>query len=87
MAGTAKREKRGNGCHGRDVVSNWLSVECKARKQLPAWLRDALEQARAGCPEYKLPIVVLHETGCRRDEDVVMMRLGDFVDRFGTIHG
>jgi hypothetical protein len=27
---------------GADVVTGWLSVECKHRKTLPKWLKDAL---------------------------------------------
>jgi hypothetical protein len=60
-----------------DVVSDWLSVEVKHRKQLPEWLKTALDQARNGAGE-RMPIVVLHECGQRHSEDLVLIRLADF---------
>lgn len=70
-----------------DVVSDWLSVEVKHRKELPGWLKDALSQARHGAGE-RLPIVILHENGQRHDNDLVLMRLADFEDWLGEVlHG
>lgn len=66
-----------------DVVSDWLAVEVKSRRSLPWWLKDALAQARAGAGVEQLPIVVLHETNARHDDDMVMMRFKDFQDWFG----
>jgi len=67
-----------------DVAHEWLGIEIKHRKQLPAWLHDAMAQAVA-CSDNgdKLPIVVLHEKGRRHDDDFVVVRLSDFVDHFG----
>lgn len=67
-----------------DVVSDWLSVEVKHRRRLPDWLKDALDQARHGAGE-RLPIVILHESGQRHSNDLVLMRLGDFEDWFGGL--
>ena len=75
------------GCTGQataDVVNDWLSVEVKTRKRLPAWLFRALAQAQLFAGD-KLPVVVLHETGSRHDNDVVVLRLKDFVDWFGEL--
>ena len=67
-----------------DVVSGWLSVEVKHRKRLPEWLKTALDQARTGAGE-RLPIVVLHEAGLRHADDLVLMRLADFQEWFGSV--
>lgn len=67
-----------------DVVSNWLSVEVKHRKQIPAWLKDALTQARNGA-DGRLPLVVLHECGDHHANDLVLLRLADFEDWFGDL--
>jgi len=67
-----------------DVAHEWLGIEIKHRKQLPAWLHDAMAQAVA-CSDNgdKLPIVVLHEKGRRHADDFVVVKLSDFVDHFG----
>lgn len=67
-----------------DVVSDWLSVEVKHRKELPGWLKDALSQARRGAGE-RLPIVILHESGQRHDNDLVLLSLADFQNWFGAV--
>jgi len=60
-----------------DVLHPWLSIECKHRKLLPAWLHDAVRQA-VDAHDDKLPIAVLHELGQRSDNDYVVVRLLDF---------
>lgn len=66
-----------------DVRHPWLSIECKDRKELPAWLLDALAQAEAAAAPDRLPIAVLHEAGQRHDRSLVVLRLADFVAWFG----
>ena len=66
-----------------DVYTDWLAVEVKERRALPAWLHLALSQARAGATSEQLPLVVLHESGRRHDEDMILLRLADFEDWFG----
>ncbi len=75
------------GASGRaaaDIQTDWLSVEVKHRKRLPQWLKDAWAQAANGA-ENRLPLVVLHECGSRRHNDLVVLRLGDFEDWFGKV--
>jgi hypothetical protein len=74
------------GRKGPDVLTCWLAVEVKHRKRLPAWLRDALDQARTGAGE-RLPVVVLHEAGQRHADDLVILRMADFEDWFGGVRG
>ena len=67
-----------------DVKHAWLSIECKHRKALPAWLYEALDQARAAAWGEQLPIAVLHQSGERHSEDVVALRLSAFIEWFGA---
>ncbi len=66
----------------RDIDGGWYSVEVKSREHLPAWLTGAVEQSERLSRPDQLAIVVLHETGERHDNDIVMMRLSEFRDRF-----
>jgi len=66
-----------------DVAHPWLSVECKHRKRLPAWILDAMDQARAAARLDQLPVAILHESGRRHDDNLVLVRLGDFREWFG----
>ena len=67
-----------------DVETRAWSVEVKCRKVLPFWLTDALAQARRNATDGKLALVILHQVGQRHDNDVVVLRLDDFVEWFGT---
>ena len=67
-----------------DVAHRWLSIEVKDRATLPAWLLDALAQAEASATPAQLPVAVLHRAGDRHDHALVVLRLADFVDWFGT---
>ncbi len=73
---------RGRG-EAPDVRHAWLSIECKDRRALPAWLLQALAQAEASAAPHQLPIAVLHAAGQRHDRALVVLRLGAFVDWFG----
>jgi hypothetical protein len=65
-----------------DIAHPWLSVECKDRATLPAWLLDALAQAEASATPDQLPVAVLHQAGDRHDRAVVVLRLSAFRDWF-----
>ncbi len=73
------------GRNSPDVVSDWLCVEVKCRKRLPDWLLDAVAQARANTWGDRLPLVVLHQTGTRHDQDLVVLTLRDFEDWWGRL--
>ena len=68
-----------------DVETDAYSVECKVRQLLPAWLTGAVEQAYRNATPGKLPLVVLHEAGRRHDNDLVVVRLKDFVEMWGDV--
>lgn len=76
------------GKSSEDVAHKWLAVEVKHRKRLPEWIKDAISQATSAArPQGKLGIVVLHELNARWPDDLVLLRLGDFVDYFNPAGG
>lgn len=66
-----------------DIAHRWLAVEVKHRRTLPGWLEGAMAQAEAAAGGDQLAVVVLHEERKRHSEDLVVLRLGDFIDWFG----
>lgn len=66
-----------------DIHHAWLCPEVKSRRTLPAWLIEALAQARAAAGPHQLPVAVLHETGHRYGHALVVVRLDDWLDWFG----
>lgn len=73
-----------------DVLSDWAAIECKARATVPQWLKDAVGQAEAAATAYtspRLPLVVLHEVGGRRAEDLVIVPMSAFRAWFGGWRG
>jgi len=76
------------GCTGRDtsdVTTDWLAVEVKTRRKFPAWLLEAMQQARMNRRGDRLALVILHEVRARHDDDLVLLRLADFRDHFGAV--
>jgi hypothetical protein len=60
-----------------DIHHAVYAAEVKTRKTVPTWLRRAMAQAVAAQRGAQLPIVVLHETGTRLTDDLVVVRFGD----------
>ena len=74
------------GCTGEagpDFVSASYSVEVKHRKQLPQWIKGALEQAEVNCKDGTMPLVILHERYQGYEDSLVLCRLREFRDWFG----
>ena len=63
-----------------DVENPTLSIECKSRKKLPAWIEDAMKQAEASAKDGRLPVVVLHQDRAPYAESLVLLRLDDFAE-------
>lgn len=70
---------------GTDVETERWAVECKERKTVPAWLTDAVAQAARHAGKGQTPIAVVHRLGARHDDDLVVMRMADFVAWFGEV--
>ena len=87
---TARRlsgQRNGNtGKPTSDVTAGPWAVECKSRKGLPAWLLDAMAQARKNAGAGQTGLVVLHQVGQRSDKDIVCMTLADFTAWVGGIN-
>jgi hypothetical protein len=68
-----------------DIEHEWLSVECKQRRRLPEWIRDAMSQAKASARGDQLPVAILHETGRPYSSAFVVLELQAFIDHFGEV--
>lgn len=68
---------------GADVRTDWLVAECKSWARLPARVVAALEQAERSATSEQLPIAVVHQVGARREDNLCVMRWGDFLEWFG----
>ncbi len=67
-----------------DVAHPLWAIECKERaKPHPAYVVEALAQARGSALEGQVPIAVFHHLGDLHSNDLVVMRLGDFADLHG----
>jgi hypothetical protein len=68
---------------GQDVEHDLYSIEAKSRQKFVAtgWMDQAVRNA----PANKIPVVIVHVTNQRRDNDLVMMRMKDFEDWHGTL--
>ena len=64
--------------HPPDVVNEWLSVECKYLKTLPAWLDKVMAQAVRNCPEGLVPVAWVGGREAR--SHYVIMTEEDFLD-------
>lgn len=72
--------RTGNLGDGReDVQHDEFSIECKERKVVGFWLTGGMRQTRRNAAPNKLPILVIHEWGSRHLDDIVCIRLGDFL--------
>ena len=75
-----------------DVLHPWLSIEVKAWKAgMPKSVVNAIDQAEKSAAwsqrkegKAKLPIAVIHHDHQDHHNDLVVMRLGQFMEHFGT---
>src|SRR5712692_7078233 len=68
-----------------DIRHEWLSVECKQRRRLPDWIRDAMDQAKASARGHQLPVAILHEAGTRYSTSLIVLELSDWLEWFGDV--
>lgn len=68
---------------GEDGRNEMFSAEWKSRKKFIG--KGWMEQAVVNCPKGKIPLVVLHVTNQRRADDLVMVRLSDWLDLHGKL--
>ena len=66
-----------------DVDHPLLSIECKYRKKLSAFLKDGIRQAKSyDTTGEKVPLLVLR---ARYQRPLVVLELSDFEDLFGSL--
>jgi hypothetical protein len=68
-----------------DLINGWLAVEVKEREVLAGYLKDWMAQAERNAQNMgngRLPILALHEKGNNYRDDLVIMRAGEFSDRY-----
>ncbi len=70
---------------GQDISHEIWSVEVKDRKKFIG--NTFMVQAVKNCPEDRTPLVIVHETGQRFAQSVVLMRFCDWEDWFGKLNG
>lgn len=74
-----------------DVLHAWLAIEVKSWRNLPARILEAMDQAEKSAAwslkrtgKDKLPIAVIHHDHHDHRNDLVVMRLREFMEHFGT---
>ena len=68
---------------GHDIDAGPWSVEVKDRVRFVG--SAFMQQAVRNCPDGKTPLVVVHVTGSRHQDDLVMIRLADWLDLYGPL--
>ncbi len=68
-----------------DITHPVFAVEVKHRRRLPQWLTKALLQAEQSATPGQLPLAVVHESGTRYGQSLVLLRLADFEEWFGAV--
>lgn len=63
---------------GEDIMHDHFSIECKSRASFVAtgWMEQCVKNNKRG----KIPIVAVHVTGKRVENDLVIIRMGDFIN-------
>ena len=68
---------------GHDIDCGAWAVEVKDRVNFVG--NTFMQQAERNCPPGKTPLVVVHQTGRRHADDLVMLRLSDWLDLHGPL--
>lgn len=67
-----------------DIEHNWLAIEVKYRASLPAWFKDAMDQAVKSARGNQMPCVIMCEAGQRVGDSYIMFRMSDARDHWFT---
>lgn len=68
-----------------DVAHDVYSLEIKHRKVIPAWIENAMAQARAAARPGQLPLAIIHQHGRRHADNLVVLRMSDFIEWYGDL--
>lgn len=67
-----------------DIAHPCLALEVKHRRSIPAWIHDAVAQARAANDGTKANVVILHQFRRPYEESYVLMPLADLRELIGA---
>ena len=62
-----------------DVLTDRFCIEVKERKILPSFLVKAYGQAEKNTSDGKIPILIIHQLNQNHDEDLVTIKLKNFL--------
>jgi len=68
-----------------DIKMGMFSVECKSMVEFPKRISNNMSQAERNAPDGKIPILVWHKGNQRREQDLVILRLKDWIDLHGEV--
>ena len=60
-------------------------MEVKHRKWIPKWILDAMSQSVGAARDGQTPLVIVHGLNTRHDNDLVIVRLRDWEELYGTV--
>ena len=65
-----------------DIKHNWLSVEAKLRRRIPAWIKNGIDQAEKSAVGHQMPVLIIREKFQKIDDAIICMTLKEFRDRY-----
>lgn len=79
---------RRSGARGEGVADvieqreDWISAECKHRKELPKWLDEWIAQAKTNAEPGQCPVIFVHVHRQPYLDGFVILPVREFLDRF-----
>jgi len=68
-----------------DLDLGMFSAEVKIMAEFPKRIANDMAQAERNAPDGKIPILIWHVGNQRREHDLVILRLGDWIDLHGEV--
>lgn len=69
---------------GQDIEHDTWSIEVKNRQKCV--VESFMNQAIRNCDLFKMPMVIIHIHGQRHDKDLVVIRLRDWEEMYGSLY-
>ena len=70
-----------------DISMSLFSAEVKVMQEFPKRIAKDMSQARGNAPQGKIPILIWHEIHQKRENDLVIVGLKDWIDLHGEVSG
>jgi len=68
---------------GEDISHPIFSIEAKSRKSVV--IEKWMKQAEVNAPIDKIPLLIIHTHNSRRGNDIVCMRMKDWINFYGEV--